>query len=245
MGAQGGEGFFFDNEKWAHEVTVQPFAISRCVVTAGEFLAFVEDGGYTRREWWDEAGWRWRVAQGRRHPAYWRRRAAGWERRAFDRWLPLETELPVVNVNAFEAEAYCRWAGRRLPSEAEWEFAAAAQPDGGRRRYPWGAAWPQTHQANLDSGRLAPAGALPAGDSAWGCRQMLGNVWEWTASVFRPYPGFAPDPYTDYSQPWFGSHRVLRGGSFATTARLARNAFRNFYTPDRYDIFAGFRTCAP
>ncbi len=244
LGARGDEGFVFDNEKWAHEVTLAPFAISRCAVTAGEFLAFVEEGGYARREWWDEAGWRWRVAQGRRHPAYWRRHGTGWERRVFDRWRPLERELPVLHVNAYEAEAWCRWAGRRLPSEAEWEFAAAAEPAGGRRRYPWGASWPQPHLANLDSGRLVPAGVLAPGDSAWGCRQMLGNVWEWTASVFRPYPGFAPDPYTDYSQPWFGSHRVLRGGSFATPARLARNGFRNFYTPERWDVFAGFRTCA-
>jgi iron(II)-dependent oxidoreductase len=154
----------------------------------------------------------------------------------------------------YEAEAYCRWAGRRLPSEAEWEAAASCEPDRGgaalsdaRRRYPWGDAPPDAHRANLDfrATGCADVAAYAEGDSAFGCRQMLGNAWEWTASDFLPYDdGFEPGPYRDYSLPWFGTHRVLRGGCFVTSARIARNAYRNFYTPDRRDVWAGFRTCA-
>lgn len=244
LGAARDEGFVFDNEKWAHEVEVQPFTIARCQTTNREFLAFVEEGGYLRRELWDEAGWRWRANAGRRHPGYWRKAGNQWESRVFDRWQPLDPELPVLHVNAYEAQAYCRWAQRRLPTEAEWQFAAATDLAVSRpRRHPWGDSAPEVGQANLQGSGPVAASALPAGDSAWGCRQMLGNVWEWTSSEFAPFPGFSPDPYAEYSQPWFGTHQVLRGGSFATTARLARNGFRNFYTPDRGDVFAGFRTC--
>jgi iron(II)-dependent oxidoreductase len=181
-GARPGEGFIFDNEKWAHEVDVAPFRIARAVVSNAQFLAYVEEGGGPA-------------------PRYWRK-GDGWEQRRFDRWVPLEPHAPVLHVSALEAEGFCRWAGRRLPTEAEWEMAAR-------------------------SGRLAP-----------------GGVWEWTASDFLPYPGFSPDPYEDYSQPWFGTHRVLRGASFSTAPRLRRPSFRNFYTPERADVFCGFRTCA-
>jgi iron(II)-dependent oxidoreductase len=244
LGASRSDGFVFDNEKWEHRVQVPAFSIARRTVTNCEFLAFVEDGGYRRRELWDEPGWRWREQTGRRYPVAWRRQE-GWQRRAFDRWCDLEPALPVIHVNAHEAQAYCRWAGRRLPSEAEWVRAAASVPGSDvKRRYPWGEEEPDQRRANLDGAQLVSAEDCPAGDSAWGCRQMLGNVWEWTSTPFQPFPGFAVDPYEDYSRPWFGSHRVLRGGSFATPARLARNGFRNFYTPERADVFCGFRTCA-
>jgi iron(II)-dependent oxidoreductase len=138
-----------------------------------------------------------------------------------------------------------------LPTEAEWEFAAATEPGGqldqGRKRiYPWGDAYPDANRANLYGacGTVAPAADFAAGDSAWGCRQMMGNVWEWTADWFDAYPGYACDPYKEYSEPWFGSHKVLRGGCYATSAALLRNTWRNFYTPDRRDVLAGFRTCA-
>jgi gamma-glutamyl hercynylcysteine S-oxide synthase len=196
--------FVFDNEKWAHPVALRPFRIASAPVIQAAFAAFVDAGGYERRELWTDAGWAWRSAAGARHPVYWARADGGWRRREHEAWVPLEPRRPVSNVCAFEAEAFCMWAGRRLPTEAEWETAAAA-------------------------GRCARAG----------------EVWEWTASDFLPYPGFAPDPYRDYSAPWFGTHRVLRGGSFATPARLLHTTFRNFYTPDRRDPWAGFRTCAP
>ncbi len=253
LGAQPDEPFVFDNEKWAHPVDIKPFAIARTAVTQAEFSAFVDHGGYRRKEFWDEKGWSWRENVEARCPVYWARGQDGWQRRHFDRWLRLEPDWPVIHVNWYEAQAYCRWAGRRLPTEAEWALAAAGEcdPKSGKiavrkRQYPWGDDPPLHHQANLDSripGCLEVM-ALPRGDSAFGCRQMIGNVWEWTASDFLPYPGFTPDPYKEYSEPWFGTHKVLRGGCWATRSRLIRNTWRNFYTPERRDVFAGFRTCA-
>ncbi len=183
MGSPPDADFIFDNEKWLHEVQVAPFRMSRTLVSNDAYLAYVGDGGAP--------------------PRYWKQAGNAWLERRFDRWLPLAAEQPVRHVSALEAEGYCRWAQRRLPTEAEWEYAA-----GGRM-------------------------------------QLAGSAWEWTASAFLPYPGFSPDPYEDYSQPWFGTHRVLRGGSFATPRRLMHTAFRNFYTPERGDVFCGFRTCAP
>lgn len=248
LGATPDLGFVFDNEKWAHEVEVQPFRMARAPVTCAEFAAFVEDKGYLRREWWGDAGWRWRENAGAQCPVYWHRSGGQWLQRHYDTEIALAPHAPVMHVNWFEAAAYCRWAGRRLPTEAEWEFAAATTrvPGGGKRRYPWGEAAPGPQHANLFGIRdgCADVAAFDAGDSAWGCRQMTGNVWEWTADDFGPYPGFAADPYKEYSEPWFGDHKVLRGGCFATRAGLLRNTWRNFYTPDRRDIFAGFRTCA-
>ncbi|HEV7803146.1 MAG TPA: selenoneine synthase SenA [Burkholderiales bacterium] len=248
LGATPRSGFVFDNEKWAHPVRIEPFSIARTCVTNSEFTAFVEDGGYARRELWSDEAWAWRVSANAAHPVYWRRDSQQWHVRHYDRWLPLVEEEPVMHVSWHEADAYCRWAGRRLPSEAEWEFAAAAAPEGGlaNRRYPWGNTAPVPGRANLFGMGVGPidVAALPAGDSAWGCRQMIGNVWEWTRDTFEPYPGFEIDPYKEYSQPWFGDHKVLRGGCFATRASLIRNTWRNFYTPDRRDVYAGFRTCA-
>jgi gamma-glutamyl hercynylcysteine S-oxide synthase len=256
LGATPDEPFVFDNEKWAHPVSLRTFAIARAPVTQAEFAAFVEDEGYHRPELWSEAGWHWRQTAKAEQPLYWQRQGQGWLRRDFDRWLPLEPHRPVIHVNWYEAEAYCRWAGRRLPSEAEWEAAAAPPPpphmwggEGGagpKRRFPWGDVPPDATRAQLDGYALGccDVAALPAGDSVCGCRQMIGNVWEWTADDFGPYPGFTPDPYREYSQPWFGTHKALRGGAWPTRARLLRNTWRNFYKPDRRDVWAGFRTCA-
>jgi len=255
LGSTASEGFIFDNEKWAHETTLAPFRIARAAVTNAAFAAFIEAGGYRTREFWSEAGWAWREARNAERPVYWQPKRDGvWTWRRYRREEPLPPHAAVVFVTWFEADAWCRWAKRRLPTEAEWEAAAIGEPtpDGtrladSRRRWPWGEAAPDASRANLDfafDGTI-DVGALPGSDSAFGCRQMIGNTWEWTSSNFEPFGGFSPDPYVDYSRPWFGSRKVLRGGAWATSARIARPAYRNFFTPDRNDVFAGFRTCAP
>lgn len=254
LGATPDMGFVFDNEKWAHPVKVDPFRISRAPVTNEQFAAFVDEDGYRQREFWSEEGWRWRSNTGAEHPVYWSKEGGRWYRRHFDKVEILPPQQPIIHVNWYEAEAYCRWADRRLPTEAEWEMAASAEPSpdgkgitGRKRRYPWGDELPAPERANLDGRLLGPVdvASFPAGEGAFGCRQMIGNVWEWCADDFGPYPGFVADPYKDYSEPWFGDHKVLRGGCWATRSRLLRNCWRNFYTPDRRDVFAGFRTCAP
>jgi gamma-glutamyl hercynylcysteine S-oxide synthase len=254
LGSTAADGFVFDNEKWAHETALAPFRIARAAVTNAEFAAFVDAGGYRAREFWSDAGWAWRARGNAEHPVYWQARRDGvWTARRYRALEELAPHAPVIFVNWFEAEAWCRWAGRRLPTEAEWEAAAIGMPsaDGSRlaetrRRWPWGDEPPAPARANLDFAADGPVdvAALAGGDSAFGCRQMIGNVWEWTASDFLPFAGFAADPYTDYSEPWFGTRKVLRGGCWATSARIARPAYRNFFTPDRNDVLAGFRSCA-
>lgn len=245
LGAPPGSDFVFDNEKWAHEVELRPFRMARVPVTNAEYAEFVRAGGYSHREWWGEDGWAWRSRENLQAPKYWTEQDGAWAQRRFDRVVALRPDEPVVHVSWHEARAYCRYANRRLPTEAEWEHAASWDAGARQKRhYPWGAQAPGAVHANLESAGLAGVHGFPAGDAASSCRQMIGNIWEWTASTFGPYPGFAIDPYKEYSEPWFGTHRVLRGGSFATTRRLIRNTWRNFYTPERYDVFAGFRTCA-
>ena len=254
LGSAYEQGFVFDNEQLAHQVEIAPFAISKTAVTNGEFKHFVEDGGYRRGELWGAEGCQWRTAVGAEHPVYWRREENDrWLRRNFEEWVELDERLPVIHVNWHEADAYCRWVGRRLPTEAEWEMAASSEPAADGRdltthkgAFPWGDNSPTVDRANLDSRAMGciAVDALPAGDSAFGCRQMIGNVWEWTASDFQPYPGFVAGPYKEYSAPWFGDHKVLRGGCWVTRSSLIHNSYRNFYPPDRRDVWAGFRTCA-
>jgi gamma-glutamyl hercynylcysteine S-oxide synthase len=249
LGACPDEPFVFDNEKWAHEVEVAPFRIAVTPVTNAEFQAFVDDGGYRRRELWDRRGWDWRRREGADQPLFWvRGDGKRWYERRFEAVAPLEPWHPVVHVNWYEAQAYCRWAGRRLPTEAEWEMAATFDPATGRkRRFPWGDAPPTPERASLDfcAGGTSDVRAFSAGDSPVGCRQMIGNVWEWVEDTFEPYPGFVCDPYREYSLPYFGSKKVLRGGCWATRSRLIRSTWRNFYMRHRRNIFAGFRTVAP
>ena len=254
LGSRPNASFLFDNEKWAHPATVAPFRIARAPVTNADYLAFVADGGYLRQELWDDEGWRWRRCAKAEHPVYWQRHDGGdWRCRCFDDWSALAPHQPVIHVNWYEVNAYCRWAGRRLPTEVEWEVAAVGEPTtrGGelssrKRPSPWGDEAVTPRRANLDARALGciDVAALSAGDSAFGCRQMLGNVWEWTSDTFAPYPGFAPDAYREYSQPLFGKTKVLRGGAWTTRSRMVTATYRNYFGPERRDVFAGFRTCA-
>ncbi len=238
----------YDNERPAHEVHVPAFRIDVAPVTNRAYLRFVEDGGYRRRELWDDDGAAWLALADVAHPAGWLRQGDGtWWERAFGRVDPLLPDQPVVHVCWYEARAFARWAGKRLPTEAEWEKAAAWDLERlVPRRHPWGDAAPTPERANLDQRCFAPAavGAYPAGQSYFGCHQMLGCVWEWTDSEFAPYPGFEAFPYPEYSALHFGrGYKVLRGGSWATQPLVARNTFRNWDLPQRRQIFAGFR-CA-
>ena len=243
IGARPSDGFVFDNEKWEHDVTLAAYAIARAPVTNREYAAFVNARGYETRTYWSDEGWAWREREAAEHPKYWRRNGGAWERCHFDCWGALRPNEPVVHVSLYEAQAYCAFAERRLPTEAEWEVAATG---GSRRRYPWGEATPSPERCNLDAwyGDVVDVGAFESGESPFGARQMVGNVWEWTSSAFGPYPGFAPDPYREYSEPWFGNHYVLRGGAWSTRGRLVSTRWRNFYRPQRRDIITGFRTCA-
>ena len=250
IGAERDATFAFDNEKWDFEVPLQPFLIARGAVTQSEFAAFVDDGGYTQRDLWDDAGWSWRESTGGDSPVYWRKDGQGWERRHFDSWVPLEPHQPVIHVNWHEANAYCRWAGRRLPTEAEWEAAATMSPDGTvpspKPTFPWSNDLVTDNHANMDWRNMGcvDVGACDAGDSGTGCRQMMGNIWEWTSSPFIPFPDFDRDFYAEYSEPWFGTPKVLKGGAWTTRSRMLRSTWRNFYEPHRRDVLAGFRTCA-
>jgi len=205
--------FAFDNELAVHPARVEAFRIDAEPVGNAAFASFVESGGYGEPRWWTEQGWQWRSRNEARQPRDWRAGRDGWRRCAFGQLEPLIESAPVVNLCLHEAQAWCRWAGRRLPTEVEWELAASSfTPDA--------------------------AGSSVDRPFRWG------QVWEWTASTFGPYPAFTPHPYADYSQPWFGTRQVLRGASFATHPRLRHPRYRNFFTPERNDIFAGFRSCA-
>ncbi len=247
LGGSPDQPFVMDNEKWETPVEVAEFWMDELPVTQAQFAEFVADGGYEREDLWNLDGWAWKLKQEQPQPVYWRRAGSGWERRVFDQWRALEPDHPMIHVNWFEAKAYCAWANRRLPTEAEWERAACYDPSG-EKRYsrPWGTDETSAEYAvwNIDQLGTAPVDSCEAGASALGFRHLLGNVWEWTDSVFEPLPGFVRDSYLDNSEPWFGSRKVLRGGSWATRPRYVRNTFRNYFTPDRVDIFGGFRTCA-
>lgn len=224
LGAIPGGGFAFDNECWAHEVRLEPFAMAPSPVRMEQFAAFVEDAGYDRDELWSTAGVAWRDVVQARAPVYWRRMDGRWQVREFDHWIDLSARIrqPMRYVNAHEAEAFCRWAGRRLPGEAEWEFAEKYDAS-----------------ARVAPTRTGSTGAV--GTRTWPAAHAC---WQWTTDAFTPYPGFTPGPYAEYSAPWFGDHRVLRGYSDHTSPRLRWPSYRNFFMPDRRDVRAGFRTCA-
>ncbi len=240
------EPWSLDNERPAHPVDVPAFFIDTVPVSNAQYAAFIADGGYDEPRWWSPEGWEHRQRAGLSAPMTWRRDGGQWVRRRFGVVEPVPPAEPVQHVCWYEADAYARWAGRRLPGEAEWEKAARFDPASGRsRRYPWGDEDPAPQHANLGQRHLqpAPAGSYPDGAAPSGARQLIGDVWEWTASDFLPYPGFAAWPYREYSEVFFGSsYKVLRGGSFAVDPVACRGTFRNWDYPIRRQIFAGFRT---
>ena len=243
MGADG-RGFSYDNERDAHPVALHDYRIGRAPVTELAFSRFIEDGGYRVESLWSEAGWRWRVENDIRAPRDWNAsEGGGWRVRALFEDRDLSPGVPVVGVSHHEAAAYARRLGRRLPTEAEWERAAAWDaPVGRARRFPWGESSPDPVRANGDGLAWGTRPISSGGRSAIGADDMAGQVWEWTASAFAPYPGFTPFPYAGYSQAWFdGAHRVLRGGSWATRGPLCRASFRNWYHPHVREMFAGVR----
>lgn len=202
LGSPPTDEFVFDNEKWAHPITLPAFTISATLVSNAMYKQFMVDGGYQKKQFWSDAGSAWLAANQRSAPRYWQRNGTLCQR--FGTLMELPDNEAVRHLSLHEAMAYCRWAGRRLPTEAEWECAALS----GHPHFRWG------------------------------------DLWEWTSSPFAPYPGFAADAYLEYSAPWFHTHQVLRGASFATRQRMRSPRYRNFFTPERDDIFVGFRTCA-
>ena len=236
------EPFSLDNERPAHEVDVATFRIGRVPVTNGEWRNFIDAGGYQQPRWWSQWGWEHRARAGLTAPQFWN---ADGTRTRFGRVEEIPVDEPVQHVSYFEAQAYAAWAGARLPTETEWEKACAWDPRRGiRRRYPWGDDDPAEDFANLGGAALrpAPVGAYPGGASAYGAEQMLGDVWEWTSSPLRPWPGFVPMIYQRYSEPFFdGDYRVLRGGSWAVDSGVLRPSFRNWDHPYRRQIFSGVR----
>lgn len=260
----GGTGFAYDNERPRHRVALHGFEIGRYPVTNAEWLEFMAAGGYEDPALWSEAGWQWSRQEGLFAPLFWSAAggecvseaaaaadlarsagAEGWIRSTSLGEEPVRPSEPVVHVGWHEAEAFARFRGCRLPTEVEWEMAAAWDPATGESRaYPWGEAPPTRDHANL--GQLAfgvvPVGSYGTARSPVGCEQMVGDVWEWTSSPFTGYPGFRAFPYADYSEVFFGdAYRVLRGGSWATQPCVAGSTFRNWDYPMRRQIFAGLR----
>jgi len=237
-----------DNERGVHEMELEGFYLDKTPVTNRAYLEFVEEGGYERKELWDPEGWEWIREEGISMPKHWyQKEPHDWWTQRFGFDEPLSMEAPVVHVAWYEADAYARWAGKRLPTEAEWEKTASWDPRTETKRfYPWGDEPPTPQRANLDqlAFKAAEVGAYPAGASAYGLLGMIGDVWEWTDSEFCGYSGFESFPYPEYSEIFFDKgYVVLRGGSWATRPGAIRNTFRNWDFPIRRQLFVGFR-CA-
>ena len=239
------EAFGWDNERGKQVVHVPAFAIERHNVANREFLRFVEAGGYGIRSLWSEEGWAWKESNGIEHPAFWQRNGNIWMTRAMFGEVRLPLDWPVY-VSHAEASAYARWLDRKLPSEEQFHRAAYGSPDGAKERcYPWGEEPPSARHGNFDflNWDPAPVGTHPAGASAFGVHDLVGNGWEWTRTVFSPLPGFSPMPfYPGYSANFFdGKHYVMKGGSPRTAACMLRRSFRNWFQPHYPYVYATFR----
>jgi iron(II)-dependent oxidoreductase len=236
--------FGWDNEYEAHQVTVPAFSIDRYMVSNGEYLRFLGDGGYENRALWTEANWNWISEKKIRQPVFWKLAGGNWYFRGMFEEIPLPLDWPVY-VSQAEASAYARWAGKALPTEAQWHRAAYATPDGPERPYPWGADAPAPGYGNFDFVRRdpAPVHAYPESQSAFGVSGLLGNGWEWTSDVFGPFSGFERFPfYPGYSANFFdGKHYVMKGGSARTAASMLRRSFRNWFQAHYQYVYVGFR----
>ncbi|MDQ3961601.1 MAG: SUMF1/EgtB/PvdO family nonheme iron enzyme, partial [Thermoproteota archaeon] len=245
-----GNAFCYDNELPEHKVYLQPFSIDVAPVTNGEYMKFIEGGGYEDYRYWLADGWELVKEQQWNAPLYWVKEEEEednvWKKKDFRGLRRIDPDEPVVNVSYYEADAYARWAGKRLPTESEWEKAASWNDELQRKTlYPWGDQRPTPKHANLLESHLwAPSkvGAYPAGKSYYGCHQMIGDVWEWTSSEYVLYPGFR-SKFSEYTDKWTINQKVLRGGCFATPTAQIRNSYRNYFKPHERILFAGIR-CA-
>jgi ergothioneine biosynthesis protein EgtB len=248
LGYSDAREFAFDNEKPAHQVFLQDFAIDKAPVSNGEFLEFIRDGGYENFRWWFSEGWETVNREQWRAPLYWELHDGEWMIRDFSglHTITSRKDDPVSHVSYFEASAFAKWAGKRLPTEAEWEKAACYDARRKvRNAFPWGDADPDSGNSNLfENGywSVAPVGAFPEGANAYDCQQMIGDVWEWTTSDYVPYPGFKSE-FDEYNDKWFVNQKVLRGGSFATPRLHIRATYRNFFHAHERWMVSGFR-CA-
>ena len=240
--------FAFDNEKPAHQVFLQDYALDRALVSNGDYLEFIRDDGYQNFRWWFSEGWE---VVNREHwcaPLYWELHEGQWMIRDFLGLHPAQekTNEPVSHVSFYEASAFAKWSGKPLPTEAEWEKAAAFDPRTRQQTtFPWGNDPVDESKANLfENGLWAPAGigAFPTGQNSYGCHQMIGDVWEWTTSDYVPYPGFKSE-FDEYNDKWFVNQKVLRGGSYATPQSHIRATYRNFFHAHERWMVSGFR-CA-
>jgi ergothioneine biosynthesis protein EgtB len=240
--------FAFDNEKPAHQVFLQDYALDRALVSNGEFLEFIRAGGYRDFRWWFSEGWEVVNREHWEAPLYWEVHDGKWWIRDFSGLHPAEdkNDEPVSHVSFFEASAFAKWVGKRLPTEAEWEKAARFVPEENRRsEFPWGDPAPEETKANLFENQhwsVAPIGSYPSGKNVYGCEQLIGDVWEWTTSDYVPYPGFKSE-FDEYNDKWFVNQKVLRGGSFATPQLHIRSTYRNFFHAHERWMVSGFR-CA-
>ena len=239
-----GEGFCYDVEMPEHKTYLEEYLLDVFPVTCGQYEEFIKDGGYEDYKYWLADGWskvnenKWEC------PMYWIRSDGEWFVHDFAGMRPIDPAEPVCNVSYYEASAYCKWAGKRLPTEAEWEKAATYDTDN-KREYPWGLEKPDSSKANLLESHIwkpSRIGSYPNSSSPLGCEQMIGDVWEWTSSEFTGYPGFKSG-FDEYNDKWFTNQKVLRGGSFATPSMSIRSSYRNFFKLDERWMFAGFR-CA-